>query len=270
VPLKRCQEGDRPGWKWGDAGKCYTYESGNEESEKAAKVKASKQGIAMGDIKVRAEGDSYETRVTAGKVELRMGPNGPMAVGYAFRYGVESENLGGFVERVAVGAATKTVQEQDLRALFNHDPDNLLGRMGAKTLRVADDGTGLGYQIDLPDTSLGRDLATLMARGDIYGSSFSFMVVGANGVKWGKSERGYPLREIQEMRMRDVGPVTFPAYPINNDVRLRSIPLHELAELRSLPFEDVIAAAASNQLSDLLDGNAPRRPSEPHLQKRWH
>lgn len=197
--------------------------------------------------------EAWENRVTAGKVELRDSPTGgKMFVGYAFRYGVESESLGGFVERIRRGAEDKTIREQDLRALFNHAPDNLLGRMGAGTLRLASDGVGLGYQIDQPDTSLGRDLAVLTARGDVYGSSFTFLPVGAKGVAWMRTERGYPLREIREMRMRDVGPVTFPAYP-TSDVALRS-----LAEARSLPFEDVIAAAADERLGELLGD--PERP----------
>jgi HK97 family phage prohead protease len=207
----------------------------------------------------RSNDGAWESRVTAGKVELRDGPNGPMFVGYAFRYGVISENLGGFHERVRPGAATKTVQEQDLRALFNHEPNNLLGRMGAHTLRVGDDGSGLGYQIDQPNTSLGRDLAVLIARGDVYGSSFTFIPVGgARGQVWTKTETGRPLRELREIKMRDVGPVTFPAYPLN-DVALRSF-----AEMRSLPFEEVIAAAADERLAELFevetvtDGQAPR------------
>jgi hypothetical protein len=187
-------------------------------------------------------------RVTAGLVELRDSPNGGrMFVGYAYRFGVESENLGGFVERIRQGAGAKTIQEQDLRGLFNHAPDNLLGRMGAGTLRMAEDHIGGGYQIDQPDTSLGRDLGVLVARGDVYGSSFTFKAVGgARGVSWTRTERGFPLREIREMKMRDVGPVTFPAYG-TSEVALRS-----LAEMRSLPFEEVIAAAADERLGELL------------------
>jgi hypothetical protein len=187
-------------------------------------------------------------RVTAGRVELRDSPNGGrMFVGYAYRFGVESENLGGFVERIRQGAGVKTIQETDLRGLYNHAPDNLLGRMGAGTLRMAEDHVGGGYQIDQPDTSLGRDLAVLVARGDVYGSSFTFKAVGgARGVSWTRTERGFPLREIREMKMRDVGPVVFPAYP-SSDVALRS-----LAEMRSLPFEEVIAAAADERLGELL------------------
>jgi phage head maturation protease len=50
VPLNRCQDDDKPGWKWGDAGKCYTYTRGNEVSEKAARKKAMAQAAAMGEF----------------------------------------------------------------------------------------------------------------------------------------------------------------------------------------------------------------------------
>src|SRR5918995_6048719 len=50
MPLNRCRDDDKPGWKWGDAGKCYTYTAGNEESEKAARKKAMAQAAAMGEF----------------------------------------------------------------------------------------------------------------------------------------------------------------------------------------------------------------------------
>lgn len=55
MPLMRCQEEDKPGWKWGDSGKCYIYDAGNEESEAAAKEKAMKQAVAIGGGEVPSE-----------------------------------------------------------------------------------------------------------------------------------------------------------------------------------------------------------------------
>ena len=46
MPVKQCQEDGKPGYKWGDQGKCYTYTEGNESSKKQAKKKAAKQGQA--------------------------------------------------------------------------------------------------------------------------------------------------------------------------------------------------------------------------------
>lgn len=214
---------------------------------------------------MRSANGDWETRTTPEPLEVRASPNGGrMFVGYAWRYGVLSQNMGGFVERLRQGAGAKTVQEQDLRALFNHNPDHLLGRKGAGTLRIVDDGMGGRYEIDQPDTSLGRDLATLVARGDIYGSSFTFRVVGAaRGQVFTRTDAGYPLREVREFQARDVGPVTFPAYS-SADVALRS-----LAEVRSLPFEEIVAAAADERLGELLDTD-PDRPRETHRRRRFY
>lgn len=209
--------------------------------------------------------ERWEWRSVAERVELRDSPSGGrMAVGYAFRYGAVSENLGGFVETVMPGAATRTIQQDDLRALYNHDPNNLLGRMGAGTLRVTDDNVGLRYQIDMPDTALGRDLSTLIARGDVAGSSFTFIPMGARSVSWARTERGFPLRQIRAMKMRDLGPVVFPAYP-DADVSMRSLALSSLAEQRSLPLEEVIAAAAEERLGELLGTDELQRPPAPAL-----
>lgn len=50
MPLKECQIDNKKGWKWGDAGKCYPYETADQEKE--ARSKAIKQAIAIWDIKV--------------------------------------------------------------------------------------------------------------------------------------------------------------------------------------------------------------------------
>jgi hypothetical protein len=47
MPLKKCQKNNKPGYKWGKSGKCYTYTANNEKSRKAAKIRAKKQGRAI-------------------------------------------------------------------------------------------------------------------------------------------------------------------------------------------------------------------------------
>jgi len=49
MPVKRCMDNNKPGWKFGDSGKCYTYISGNEKSSNDAKRKAHLQGVAIGE-----------------------------------------------------------------------------------------------------------------------------------------------------------------------------------------------------------------------------
>ncbi len=130
-------------------------------------------------------------------------------IGYGAVFNSLSQNLGGFREQIAPGAFDK-VLEDDVRALFNHDPSLLLGRNEANTLRLSVDGTGLRYEIDLPDTSIGRDVAVSVKRGDISGSSFSFQVMEDS---WHLDDDDREIRTIvQVSRLKDVGPVTYPAY----------------------------------------------------------
>ncbi len=193
---------------------------------------------------------NFERRTLTQPVEFRSESGRLMARGYAYVFNSLSQNLGGFVEQVAPGAGKKSLQEQDVRALFNHDPNLLLGRMGAGTLRMEEDNTGGAYEIDLPDTSTGRDVAALLERGDVVGSSFGFRVVGPDGQEWGETPDGFPLRTLREFSIRDVGPVTFPAY-LGTEAGLRS-----LAEARSLDPAEVLAAAERDDLATLLRRSA--------------
>jgi len=111
-------------------------------------------------------------------------------------------------ERILPGTFTRAIAEDDCRGLFNHDPNQVLGRTSAKTCRLFDDSKGLRYEIDPPDTQAGRDVITLLARGDVNGSSFSFQVTDQ---VW-RTEDGIDIREIRGVKLYDVSPVTFPAY----------------------------------------------------------
>lgn len=118
------------------------------------------------------------------------------------------------VERVARGAFSRAIKEgDDCRACFNHEASQLLGRTASGTLRLAEDERGLRYDVDLPDTQLGRDVAELVGRGDVTGSSFGFVVEQES---WRESEeengRRVAVRTIESVRLIDVGPVTYPAY----------------------------------------------------------
>lgn len=143
-------------------------------------------------------------------VEIRETDSGPLIVGHAAVFDKPSENLGGFVEFVRRGAFAKTLQEADVRALFNHDPNYVLGRTGPKTLTLAEDGEGLAIQVTPPDTQWARDLILSMRRGDINQMSFGFRTVKD---RWLQNESGLVTRELLEVQLFDVSVVTFPAYP---------------------------------------------------------
>ena len=192
-----------------------------------------------------------ERRSFAGDVEIRMIEGARVAVGYAAKFGVRSDDIGGFVEQIAPTAFTKTVTEADVRALRDHDPSRLLGRTGAGTLRLFGDSVGLRYEIDLPDTQEGRDTALLLERGDLFGSSFGFRTISDS---WAQTETGFPLRTLTEVALRDVGPVTFPAYAAT-EAALRSLAGHA-----GCPFDEVVEAAGRNELRHLL--STPVRSDE--------
>ena len=177
------------------------------------------------------------------------------ASGYASVFGKRSQNLGGFVEQVHESAFAKTVQEADVRALLNHDPSLLLGRTSSGTLRIGTDERGLWYEVDLPDTTVGRDTAALIERGDITGSSFGFRMIED---EWGETDDGFPLRTLKQVALRDVSPVTYPAYT-DSEVALRA-----LSESRSLDLNVLIDAFKEGELERALTtDNGPAKNEKP-------
>jgi HK97 family phage prohead protease len=130
--------------------------------------------------------------------------------GYAYRFDERSQNLGGFVERIRSGAGAEAAENDDVRALFNHDASKILGRNRSGTLRLAEDSEGLPYEITA-DTrqSYVQDLVYALERGDVNQSSFGFR---ATEQDWGLTEDEFPLRSVLKLSLFDVSPVTFPAY----------------------------------------------------------
>ena len=141
-----------------------------------------------------------------------------LVTGIAAVFNKYSEDLGGFKEKIAPGAFAKTIKDGDIRALFNHNPDHILGRTKAGTLKLAEVEKGLAVEIDMPDTSTANDLITSMKRGDISQMSFGFQTIKD---KW-EVQDGKDIRTLLEVKLFDVSPVTFPAYP-QTSVSARSL-----------------------------------------------
>ena len=162
--------------------------------------------------------DDIESAVPLLAIERRAEDEKPeetWLVGYAARFGTNSLKMDDFYERISPEAfgivnerrGRKTPLET--RALFNHDPNHVLGRY-PNTLRMKVDEHGLRYEIKMPETR--RDLIESIERGDIRGSSFSF-VIAPGGEEW-SVEEGRSIRTVTSIAsLIDVGPVTFPAYP---------------------------------------------------------
>lgn len=139
--------------------------------------------------------------------------SGATLIGHAAVFDVETTIMGMFREKISAGAFKKTIQEADIRALFNHEPNFVLGRNKAGTLRLSEDKTGLAYEVDLPDTQVAKDLYTSIERGDITQSSFAFKIVKEARTEPDEDAgETMPLFDIKETCLYDISPVTYPAY----------------------------------------------------------
>lgn len=141
------------------------------------------------------------------------GDEAPKIVGYAAKFDSDSEEMWGFVERIAKGAFTEALKSSDVRALFNHDPNIILGRNRAGTLKLFEDDIGLRYEITPPDTQTAKDIIESIRRGDINQSSFAFSMRGSGIQEWEERPDGTTIRTIKRVaELFDVSPVTYPAY----------------------------------------------------------
>jgi HK97 family phage prohead protease len=200
--------GSEPGWAWSRK----LVEQMNAADEEGRSI--------MGNIERRSLAiDEIESAVPLLAVESRSedGSEREWIVGYAAKFGVNSLDLGDFIERIDPGAFGIVAERRgrkkplETRALWNHDPNYPLARYPG-TLKMTVDEVGLRYEFPVPDTSYGRDIASNIRAGIVKGSSFSF-TVPQGGDSWAV-EDGRSVRTIQRIdTLLDVGPVTFPAYP---------------------------------------------------------
>lgn len=153
---------------------------------------------------------------------IRLDPSGDRKLtGYAIVFNQKSLDLGGFREIILPEAVTRTLSEAlDVRALVDHDSSKILGRTRAGTLRLQADGHGLSVDIRPPNTQAARDILESVDRGDVSGMSFAFRTLTDD---W-RMEDGEVIRDVIDMRIREVSVVSFPAYEQTSvDVVQRSL-----------------------------------------------
>jgi HK97 family phage prohead protease len=142
-------------------------------------------------------------------VELRADDTKPKQfIGYAAMFDVLSENLEGFREKIQPGAFAKSIVADDVRCLFNHDTNYVLGRNTNGTLILEEDDVGLKITVTPPDTQFAKDLVTLVERGDITQMSFGFVT---NVEEWDTSGEEI-IRTLIELKLYDVSLVVYPYY----------------------------------------------------------
>ena len=193
-----------------------------------------------------------ERRFTSVPVEIRAGSDKQAIGGYAAKFDRMSQNLGGFVERIAPGFFNKSRGDgwPGVVARYNHDDNMLLGTIGGGTLRLNLDDIGLQYEVDVPQAR--SDVYELVQRGDVRQSSFAFV---AFEDEWTTSDQGFPLRTLVSGRLMDVAPVNTPAYE-DTSVGLRS-----LAAKFDADIEEVRSLAASNELTRFFKRTDTKDPA---------
>ena len=164
--------------------------------------------------------------------ELRS--NGKTLSGYAAIFNSETD-LGSFVEVIRNGAFRKSLEGgSNIRALYHHQGDALLGTTRGGTLKLKEDANGLAFELALPDTTHGRDLAILVDRGDVAGCSFGFRVRDG-GDRW--EQRGSQLvRELLDVDLVEITLTADPAYQ-DTTVAMRSRPAALSRDLNLLWLE---------------------------------
>jgi HK97 family phage prohead protease len=154
---------------------------------------------------VRVAVDSWPTA----DLEIRAEGDGMTFSGYAAVFNSWSEDMYGFREKIEPGAFARSLKrDRNLRMFLNHNSDNVLATTKARTLSLSEDTKGLHVEAQLPDTQAGRDLSTLMKRGDVDSMSFGFQAIRD---AWNED---LTERTLLEVRLFEVSPVTgWPAYP---------------------------------------------------------
>jgi len=158
-----------------------------------------------------------ELRSCVGAIELRQSETGKDTVfGYALKWDTPY-NMGWFTETIQRGALDNA-DLSDVRILFNHDQNLILGRTKAGTAKVGLDDMGMWYMAELPDSPTGQNVKEALKRGDIDQSSWAFSIATdeqgrSKGDKWSIKD-GKDYREITAVRaVYDASPVTYPANP---------------------------------------------------------
>jgi len=149
-----------------------------------------------------------EIRITTSQLKRAEGEEGEI-VGMAARVG-KGYNMGWFEERIEPGAFDNTLGD-DVRVLFNHDGNMVLGRTKSGTAKIwTDDEGNLMYSYKTPNRSYAKDLEDAIRTGDVDQSSFAFVI---EDDEW-KTEEGKEVRVIKKIgQLYDVSPVTYPANP---------------------------------------------------------
>ncbi len=178
-------------------------------------------------------------------LEVKEDENGRTVIrGYAAVFQSDSQDLGGFYERILPGAFDDVMRTNpDVFGKYNHE--RVIGRTSSGTMKLSVDARGLRYEISPPKAA--ADVVELISRGDVRGSSFAFRTKG-DSERWYKDDQGRMIREIRKFDfLGDAGPVDSPAYLATETyVSKRAL---DMARAEDQPAQPVEERAAADSIS---------------------
>jgi len=178
-------------------------------------------------------------------MEFRADGDVKKLVGYSAVFDQFSDDLGGFKEIIRKGTFARTIIEDDVRALFNHDEDYVIGRNRNGTLKLEEDDHGLKVEIIPPDTQFAKDLMTLIERGDINQMSFGFIT---RKDQWDETDPNNIVRTLLDVQLWDVSPVTYPAFKQTSiGVRTAEEIYTEFRNIQLLRNQETVTVSINNK-----------------------
>src|SRR4051812_38599225 len=152
-------------------------------------------------------------------------PDNFIVEGYFALYENETELFDGVYEIITKGAFDNTLGN-DIRALWNHNTQYVLGRNKSGTLEIKTDEKGLYGTVKLPKTQYAQDLYTLVQRGDVDQASFGFNILSEDLEELASGAYRFRLKEID---LHEISVVTFPAYE-NTSISARAKQISDLED----------------------------------------
>lgn len=218
----------------------------NRAAARPVVTSASRGGRAGQRLRIRKQGElryrAQPALLQRAIVSLESTIKGDTFEGYAAVFGQVSDKTGeDWREQFDDGSFDDVIAEGLTAALWNHNPDFLLGRQSSGTLQLGADSGGLTYALKIPNTSTGRDLRELHERGDITGASVGFL---PGEDRWSTTPNGDRLRSHTRVDyLRDISPVAFAAYD-GTSVDMRST-RHTNGGPRSAIHRELVIRAAA-------------------------
>jgi HK97 family phage prohead protease len=158
------------------------------------KSKIEQRELTISNFEIRAATDNQPTTI----------------IGYAVEWDKLSDPICYFREKFVKGAFSKSLINDDIRALWQHNTSLVLGRTKNNTLKLTEDDTGLRVEITPPNTQWANDAIESIRRGDVSEMSFGFIAIVD---EWDWSDPDMAIRTVSEAQLFEVSPITFAAYP---------------------------------------------------------